>query len=320
MIIKKLVFNFILVVLAVVCLDFAIGNTLRYFYFRESSGFHYRTTYAMETAEADILVFGSSRANHNYVPEIFEDSLKMSFYNTGRDGIDILFQTTVLKSGLERYTPKLIILDYYGEFEKETAAYDRLASLLPYYRTHKEVRPVVELRSPFEKIKLASEIYPFNSEILSIGIGNMEINKRRFPENKGYLPLYKEWNREIESVAASQVSDIDSVRLSALKEFINIAKEKNINVVVIYSPIFRKFEKNLETEICNGICESEHVPFWDFSKDTLFLNNRHLFQDVQHLNHEGAKIFSNIITTRFKEEILNISDEGYNTSVSYLNN
>ena len=43
----------------------------------------------MELTKADLLVFGSSRANHHYVPEVFEDSLKLTFYNTGKDGSGI---------------------------------------------------------------------------------------------------------------------------------------------------------------------------------------------------------------------------------------
>lgn len=300
MVIKKIIINLVVVAVVVIGLDFAIGKALRHYYFKETSGFHFRTTYAMETTEADVLVFGSSRASHNYVPEVFEDSLGMTFYNTGRDGNGIIFQTTVLKSVLKRYTPKLIILDYYGDFKEEVNAYDRLSSLLPYYRTHEEVRKIVELRSRFEKIKLISEIYPFNSEILSIGIGNLEINKKRFPENKGYIPLYKEWQTKIDSVSTYQMYSVDSAKYLALKEFINIVKNSATKIVVIYSPIFRKFVKNQEIEICNDICIAEDVPFWDFSKDTLFLNNRHLFQDVQHLNQEGAIIFSDILVTRLK--------------------
>ena len=110
--IKKVILNIALVLSVVFILDFTIGKTLRYYYFKESSGTHFRTTYAIEKTNADILIFGSSRANHHYVPAIFEDSLKMKFYNTGRDGNGIFFQLAVLKSILKRYTPKIIIFDY----------------------------------------------------------------------------------------------------------------------------------------------------------------------------------------------------------------
>ena len=145
--IKKIIFNLVIVALVVFVLDIAIGRMLRHYYFKETSGFHFRTTYSMDSAKSDILVFGSSSANHHYVPEVFEDSLKMTFYNTGRDGDGILFQTAILVSALKRYSPKLIILDYSDDFKKNGDGYDSPTSLLPYYRTHKEVRKYIELKA-----------------------------------------------------------------------------------------------------------------------------------------------------------------------------
>ena len=309
MILKKIIFNIAIVIAVVFVFDFGIGKALRYFYFKETAGLHFRTTYSMETTDADILVFGSSRANHHYVPEVFENSLKMSFYNTGRDANGIFFQTAVLISVLKRYTPKVIILDYAGGFKKGDDAYDKLSSLLPYYRTHKEIRNIIELKSKFERIKLISEIYPFNSQILTIAIGNLEINKKRRPDDKGYVPLYKEWNTKIDSIETfkgySRDSDnlIDSNKLIAFRTFVNIAKKSGANVFVVYSPVFRKFNKSEEIDICNDVCFYENVTFLDFSKDTLFLNNNHLFQDVGHLNHNGALIFSKLIVDKIKQSI-----------------
>lgn len=298
--IKKIVLNIFIVVAVVFILDFAIGRILRHFYFTESSGLQFRTTYAIETAETDILIFGSSRANHHYVPEVFEDSLKMTFYNTGRDGNGVFFQTAVLKSVLKRYTPKVIIFDYLGSFAKEQEDYDRMSSLLPYYKNHPEIRKIVELRSPYERIKLASGIYPFNSMILTIAMGNLESNRKRKPDNKGYVAAYNEWQQEIFTAPALPVYVIDSNKIKAFREFITSGKESGAKIFVVYSPLFLKFKKSQEIEICKEICSSLKVPFWDFSKDTLFLNHRTLFHDISHLNHKGATIFSSIVASKIK--------------------
>jgi hypothetical protein len=303
--IKKIILNLVIVGVVVFVLDFATGRTLRYFYFKQTSGFDFRTKYSMESTEADILVFGSSRANHHYVPEVFEDSLKMTFYNTGRDAAGILYQTGVLRSVLKRYTPKLIILDYSDDFNKKENANDRPSALLPYYRTHEEVRKIIELNNPFERIKLISEIYPFNSRILSTSIGNLEINKKRNADNNGYVPFYGEWQADVDSIGTYQPYEVDSNKVIAFRELISTAKKSNAKVVVIYSPAFQKIKKSQEIEICNEICSVENVPFWDFSKDTIFLNNRHLFQDVGHLNHNGAKILSYLVVDKIKHNIYN---------------
>jgi hypothetical protein len=299
---KRITLNIVIVILVVFVLDFAIGRILRYFYFKETSGLNYRTTYSMETTQADILVFGASRANHHYIPEIFEDSLKMTFYNTGRDGMGVFYQLALLKSTLKRYTPKVVILDYTGGLEKGEKDYDRLSSLLPYYRTHEEIKKIIELKSPFESLKLISEIFPFNSQVLTIIIGNLEINKIRDYDNKGYIASYEEWQSKIDSISYTKYL-VDSNKVNAFKEFIDISKNSGVKVFVSYSPIFLKINKLQEIDICNEICSSENVTFLDYTKDTLFLNNSHLFSDAAHLNHNGAVLFSNLIVDKIKQDI-----------------
>jgi hypothetical protein len=302
---KKLVFHILTIVAVIFVIDFTIGRTLRHFYYKESSGLHFRTTYSIDSTRANILIFGSSRANHHYIPEIFEDSLKMTYYNTGSDGNFIFYQLAVLKSVLKRYTPKVIILDYSGSFAKDIDSYDRLSSLLPYYRDHKEIRNIIELKSPFERIKLLSEIYPFNSQILTIAIGNLEVNKKRKFDDKGYVALYNKWQGKIDSIGNFTTYSTDSNKLSALKEFLNIAKKSGATVFVVYSPVYQKFNRNQEIEICKTVCSLENVPFWDFSKDTIFLNHNILFQDGEHLNHNGAVIFSKLIIYKIRHKMYN---------------
>src|ERR1035437_1953481 len=309
-VVKKRIISIVTFVIILYSLDFVIGSTLRYLYFNEKSGFQFRTTYAMDSTKAYILVFGSSRASHHYFPEVFEDSLKMTFYNTGRDGIGILVQTAILKSVLKRYTPKIIILDCFGDFEANKNSFDGPAFLLPCYRTHEEVRKTIELNDSFERVKLISEIYPFNSQILSIVSGNLKVSKKRITDNKGYIPLYKEWQAGIDSIETYKTHPIDSVIKNTFREFISIAKKSGAKVFIVYSPIFEKYGKKRAIEICTDICNSENVPFWDYSKDTLFLNNRHLFQDVLHLNNNGAKIFSNIIAEKIKDNIYQSQPNG----------
>ncbi len=296
--IKKLVLNTGLVVLVVFILDFAIGRTLRHFYYKETSGFHFRTTYSMEKTDAEILIFGSSRANHHYVPEIFEDSLGMTFYNTGRDGNGIFYQQALLKSVLKRHKPKIIILDYRGEFNKLRTEYDQMSSILPYYRTHNEIRKTIELRGEFEKIKLLSEIYPFNSQILTIAMGNMEANKNRNPDNKGYVALETAWPPKLETYTSTKEYMVDSNKVNAFRDFVSAARISGASVYVVYSPLYQKIARNQEAEVCKQICTEERIQFWDFSRDSYFLSRQNLFYDVNHLNHTGAKIFSSIIADK----------------------
>jgi hypothetical protein len=206
----------------------------------------------------------------------------------------------LLKAILKRYTPEIIILDYKGGFDEGREEYDQITSLLPYYRTHKEIRDVVELRGPFEKVKLLSEIYPFNSQPLTIGIGNMDINKSRNPDNKGYVALETEWPPEMQVFTRTEGYEADSNKVNAFRDFVAMAKNSGAKLYVVYSPLYQKLARNQEVEICSKICTQQGVSFFDYSKDTFFLSRRDLFYDVVHLNHEGASIFSGIIAGKIK--------------------
>ena len=91
-----------------------------------------------------------------------------------------------------------------------------------------------------------SEIYPFNSQALTIAIGNLEINKKRTYNDKGYVPLYNEWKNELDSFTNNSVYQIDTNKVNAFRHFIIAAKKSGTQIFVVRSPIFRKFSKSQE--------------------------------------------------------------------------
>jgi len=278
-------------------LDYFIGFALNYFYFKQDSGYLYRTTYAMNSTKAEILIFGSSTANHHYYPSSFEERMNNSVYNTGRDGNTVFYNYAVLQSVLKRYTPKIAILDVnFQEFKKEPTSYDRLSSLLPYYRTHPYVKTIIQLRSPYEKYKFLSKIYPFNSLIFGIVAGNSEYNKSRenINDEKGYIPLTKIWNQPIGVNNKHVKYSLDSNKIHFFNEFIRNCVTANVKLYLVVSPRFsrEKFEDS-SLIIAKQIATESNIPFFDFSKDAEFLHNGSLFADIGHLNDKGAKIFSN---------------------------
>jgi hypothetical protein len=272
-----------------------MGKILEYYYFNQESGLQYRTTYSIEKTKADILIFGSSRANHHYNPIVFENRLKMSYYNVGRDGNFIFYHFAVLKGVLKRYSPKIVILDFVDhEFEENQMSYDRLSSLLPYYKKHPEMRSIIELRSKYEKLKMISSIYPYNSTLLTIAAGNAEFNKKRKSDIKGYVPLTKILNDSLKTVSTNEKYKIDSIKVKAFESFIQLCKDSNIKLYVVQSPYYRKLEKkDYSVEIGQEIAKNYNVAFLDYESDSSFINNSHFFADVAHLNDSGAVVFSN---------------------------
>jgi hypothetical protein len=289
---KVFVFLAILIIL-----DFSIGSTLKYFYFRQESGLLYRTTYSLDSTRAEFLILGSSTANHHYDSRIFEKRFRTSTYNTGRDANTIFYNYAIFQSVLKRYKPKVVILDFnVKEFKANPDNYDRISSLLPYYKEHPEIHSIIELKSSYEKYKLLSKIYPFNSLLFTIVVGTTDFNKSReqINDENGYVPLIHIWNKKISIDTDTIKYKIDTNKVNILKSFIQECNKAGIQLYIIISPRFIKyFGNDLSVELVHKIADKYNIPFYDYSKDTLFWKNREYFADRVHLNNTGAVIFSN---------------------------
>jgi hypothetical protein len=289
---KKRLFHFLIFILVIIFIDLLVGKSLEYLYFKEVSGLHYRTTFSMDSTKADIIIFGSSRANHHYVPKVFEDSMQMSIYNAGRDGQGIYYHLAILEMVLERYTPKVVILDYYDVLRENPFEYERLVSLLPYYNKHPKLSEIIEKRSKYERVKLILHTYAYNSQPLTIIAGNMNFNKKRKNDNQGYIALNNVWKEKLNSNHLIKNFQLDTNKMEAFEKFILKAKYSGARVYIVFSPIFQKDYQSIDNDLGKNICDSLNISFFDFSKDTMYLNESKLFHDIVHLNHAGATHFS----------------------------
>lgn len=285
-------------------LDFLIGNILSHYYFKNQRNYNYRTTYAIDSTTASLLIFGSSRASHHYRPDVFENYLGVTYYNTGRDGEFILYNCAVLKAILKRYSPKMIILDFSpGEFAKTTDNYDRLSALLPFYRTHPEMRSIIELRSKFEKMKLISYIYPYNSSLLNILSQNAILPREKKEDIQGYLPLTKKWSDSIKLENPTTPYKVDSITVNTFQSFIRDCKNSKVQLYIVCSPLFIKSSHiDYSVQLANQIAEKYDVKFFNYVTDTNFINHATLFDDPAHLNNDGAKLFSMTVANRIANE------------------
>lgn len=281
-------------------MDYLIGEGLRFLYFRHAQGNRRNLYVAMEKTTAPILIFGSSRAQHHYVPDEFMSVFKRECFNTGVDGASLYYSAALQEAVLKRFNPEIMILDINNdEFVASEGQFSALSRLLPYYRHHEEIRPFIKLRGANEKIWLCSHIYPFNSEIIqqiywNILPGNEVTN--RIGED-GYVPLHNILTSPIENAPLNdEKSEIDLRSVRVFKKFIKNCLEKKIRLFVIVSPIYRKNQIRSRTvNLAESICENSNVPLIDLSVLPKALEKNEYFQDISHLNDKGARIFSRIV-------------------------
>lgn len=311
---KTFILKFLLILFLILIFDKGIGRILHYYYFRQKSGVGYLTTYSIDSTKAKILVFGSSRANHSYVPGIFENRLGSSFYNAGRDGTYIIHNYAVFKAITLRHIPEIVIFDIRPEdLAYNVREYDMLSLLLPYYKTNPEIRKIVDYKGPMERIKRISELYTYNSLILQIAMGNLESNSKRVTSEKGYIPLFRKMDNKVIDTAGAIRYNIDLLKLRMLKEMVQSCKERNIRLLFVNSPTWQIKRPGEYEKAWKEFCSDDSVNYLDMSDMKEFINNPEYFADVYHLNDTGAKIFSELLVNELEKlntlmPIISISD------------
>jgi hypothetical protein len=295
----RLFSKLIIIALIVIVCDRGIGKVLNLYYFRLEKGLYGQITYCIDSTTADILILGSSRANHSYVPDVIEEKSGQTCYNAGRDGNYILYNYAVFKAITKRYNPKMIILDISpDELGYSVTEYDRLSLLLPYYQTHPEIREILNLRGPLEKIKRISHIYYYNSLILQIARGNLGNHSVKEADMKGYLPLFKKMKYGTIDTLTHRINSIDENKIRALEDIISTCKQKNINLVFVYSPIWSIIQNSSANQRINDMCSENGIRYLNLSNLPWFIDKPEYFADLSHLNDEGARIFSAMLVNK----------------------
>jgi hypothetical protein len=295
----RFIANGFLFIALIFIFDQVLGKVLRHFYFKSEYGITYQLTYSLDSTKADVIILGSSRANHNYIPQIIEDSLNLSCFNTGMDGNFMLNSSAFFKSIVKRHTPKIVLMDIsLDELFIGTWGYDELTYLLPYYRNKPEIRDVVLLKSKFEKIKLISEVYPYNSTPLSILEGN--IRTEDISKFKGYSPIYGKLKDTTIKSEQERDLEVDTNKIKALDAIASDCETQNIKLIFIQSPRYSIINQKTSVSILNEIATNHDAEFWNYLNDTMFKKPEY-FEDESHMNDLGAQLFTKTIANRLKK-------------------
>ena len=290
-------------------LDRAVGLGLSAAYHRLSVGSFGPKINGVLNERADLVVFGSSRAENHYIPEALSAATGYSAYNAGFGGQTILFHNGLLELVLARYTPRVILLDLnVGDLTdpgKETS-WDKLSTLLPFAGTP-ALRDILLKRGPLEWLKLGSAIYPYNSTLVSIvkftfskAAGADEVRWR------GYMPLYGSRMPELIEIALKNGGNappanapLGTLDFTWVQRFVDRVRAAGVQLVLVDSPRYPLHGygyTDAEQEALKAYKAwlKEHgVPVLEINASTRSeFTDDHLYAETIHLNLDGAQIFS----------------------------
>lgn len=298
--VKRFIYILIPFLFALTAADYLVGNSLEFYYHKQTRGTLYRTSYAINEMSEDILVVGSSRANHHYDPQLLATKLGRSVYNSGRDGQGLLYSCAIISAAMSRYTPEIVVLDIapdeFSQHEKE-----KLASLLP-YRMNPEIKPFVAYMGNFEQVKLLSKTYPYNAILPSIIAGNTDFIQQK-KDHFGFMPLAGTMVKgSIPKLRAEQEQDIDPDKIALFKTLLDKLEKRKVKTYLVISPMYNQYQEGYTVKTLQHMLQQyKHIRFLNFLNHQAYFNPE-LFRDPVHLNGAGAMKFSADISSKISAE------------------
>ncbi|MDN3643382.1 hypothetical protein QWY87_11770 [Lutimonas halocynthiae] len=295
----KLFRRILVLIIIIALLDIGFGFLLGRIMDMSPDGRYYKAKYSLEKCEEDLVIFGNSRAETNYAPFVFEDSLNLSCWNTGRGGQTLPFWIAMKNGLLKRYSPKTVIINVESDFliPNLDEAYERAGFLRPFYYKHPEIRPIIDKISFFEKYLMISQLYSYNSSFYYLlrpflikGIdGNR--NDKGWKTKSGNIANTE--NLEIEHINRNN-KKINDNTLKEFNNFINSLVDHGCEIYVVISPIYGE---NIESTSSMEYLESmDMLTVINLGNKSDLYNNPNYFKDPGHLNVQGAIEFSKILS------------------------
>ena len=286
------------VLLFVVCLsgiDLIAGFCFSWLRSHAKGGSTANCEYIANHAEEEIIILGSSRATHHYIPEIIEDSLELSCYNCGEEGNGVVLAYGRLKMLTERYKPKLILYEItpgydYGMIEPDS-------KYLGYLRAYYSKNGIPEIFDDFEgklsRLKMLSKMYQNTQRLLQDILDNIVYRDNR----KGFSPLFGQIDIDKLHSEVPHESEkvIDSLKLSYVEKVINLAKGNDIPILFMISPRYGNKEESNIYEPAFSLCMKYGVPVYDYRAFPGIADNYAFFQDEGHMNQSGAVAYTNML-------------------------
>lgn len=252
--------------------------------------------------EADIVIMGSSRAHHHYVPSVFADSLGLTTYNAGVDGNGIVLATGLYDIMAKRYMPKVIIYDVEPAFDINVYAEDgndtRYIGWLRPYFSDPDAKRIMTRVDPTERFKNLSAMFRYNSRIVDLLKDQIVMSDYT---KDGYAPLKGVMTKEPEWRPGGESGQLDTLKVNMMEEFVAMLSGTDTRLIMLASPKYGAVSSEAFTAV-KDICEKYGVDFWDYYSDADFQRMGY-FKEQMHLNDEGAKAFSSAVAARIKNSI-----------------
>lgn len=257
--------------------------------------------------DADIAIYGSSRAWKHISPKIIEDSLNLKVYNFGIDGHNFWLQYLRNKEYLKHNKhPNLIILavDVFS-LAKRKDLY-QLNQFLPYMLWNNNFKKFTSSYSGFDYEDYYIPFIRYYGQLKGLKLNSSKTNNESY-RYKGYKGMEIKWSTDLEKAKLKMnhyAIDINSNSINLFEQFLLECKSDKIRVILVYTPEYiegQKFVKNRQgiIDIFNDFSTKYNLLFLNYSNDEI-CKKKEYFYNALHLNKKGSELFTSKLSHDIK--------------------
>ncbi len=248
---------------------------------------------------ANVLVFGSSRANHHVDIKLIDSAS----FNMGVNGTRLGYAAALISTLKKKDQTVLVHLDPNMLFDPNYKGEDIL-SLLNWSSSSDSIKSFIYDFFP-EEINISNFIkcYTYNGKVLGI-IKNRLRPGYNLSNYYGFDPIYPTDNQKVifkkilkktkeeEFKLDIKSNDVNPLIDQFLKKIINKCISNNSKLIFFTSPTCKKLTKRLRTST-KSYFKSIDAIYLDYSEDFNQIEiNTNYWKDLTHMSHEGAAEFS----------------------------
>ncbi len=261
---------------------------------------------------AEIVIYGSSRARVHIDPELLEKSFGLRAYNLGIDGhnfwLQYLRHKTLLKYNKK---PKYIILSVDIWSLRNQEELFNSDQFLPYMLNNLDIKNFTASYKIFSSIDYHFPLMRYfgNKNAFVQSFENTIFFPQTKPERiKGFKAENRTWNADFSKAKAKMdtyEAKVDPKLIELFDNFLMECKQKDIKVILVYTPEYiegQHFVKNRKyvINLFENYSEKHKIPFLDYSNNDICTKKKY-FYNASHLNKIGAELFTNILINDLKE-------------------
>ncbi len=281
-------------VIIIIC-DFLFGFIGNALFANAKGGDSARIFYIANKLDANILLFGSSRTEFHYDPDILADTLGTSVYNCGFTHDGIICAYGFYRMVTERYLPKVIIYEITPGSDlqrNENAAY---LGNLRYFYDRDYIDSIFWNVDVVERYKMLSKLYRYNSVFPQL------ITNRIHPVKSfanGYHPQDKRMEFDLKPLETEEHYEYDSLKLHYIEKLIQDCSGKT-RLIFTVSPLYQNTEDKVLKPI-RVLCDKYQIPLICHYTDSTLNFHKDYFYDHLHLSKKGATAYSKTIAHEIK--------------------